>query len=314
MSLEEDVPAGAALAGGRVGRPGPRRPAWGPPIALILPSFLLALFIIAYPVAQLAQIATHQVNRFGQLRNFIGVENFTHVLADPLFAGSTLRTLIWTVGVVTGTISISGPVALILNRPFIGRGVARLIIMLPWAVSLTMTAVVWRWALNGQSGLLNVTLQELGLIREPIVWLGSAELAFAMEIIIGILVSIPFCTSVFLGGLASIQVDIYEAAALEGASAFTQFRTLTLPLMRPFITIAVVLNIIYVFNSFPIIWVLTQGGPANGTDILVTYLYKLAFVFGRLGDAAAVSLIMFAALLVFTGIYLRLVGKRMQDD
>ena len=128
----------------------------------------------------------------------------------------------------------------------------------------------------------------------------SLDLAFATEIVIGILVSIPFCTSIFLGGLASIPGDIYEAAALEGAGGWTQFRTLTLPLMRPFITIALILNIIYVFNSFPIIWVMTQGGPANGTDILVTYLYKLAFVFGRLGDAAAVSLLMFGALLILT--------------
>jgi multiple sugar transport system permease protein len=293
---------------------GPRAPAWLLPIALILPSFVLGLFIIAYPLFQLSEISLHQVNRFGQLRDFSGFDNFAHVLADPLFASSAVRTLVWTVGVVCGTIGLSGPVALILNRPFIGRGLARVIIMLPWAVSLTMTAIVWRWALNGQSGLVNVTLQELGLITEPIVWLGSANLAFATEIVIGVLVSIPFCTSVFLGGLASIPTDIYEAAALEGAGAWEQFRSLTLPLMRPFITIALVLNIIYVFNSFPIIWVMTQGGPANATDILVTYLYKLAFVFGRMGDAAAVSLLMFAALLVFTLIYLRLIVKRSHDQ
>ena len=293
---------------------GPRAPAWLLPIGLILPSFVLGLFIIAYPLFQLSEISLHQVNRFGQLRDFSGFDNFAHVLADPLFASSAVRTLVWTVGVVCGTIGLSGPVALILSRPFIGRGVARVIIMLPWAVSLTMTAIVWRWALNGQSGLVNVTLQELGLITEPIVWLGSANLAFATEIVIGVLVSIPFCTSVFLGGLASIPTDIYEAAALEGAGAWEQFRSLTLPLMRPFITIALVLNIIYVFNSFPIIWVMTQGGPANATDILVTYLYKLAFVFGRMGDAAAVSLLMFAALLVFTLIYLRLIVKRSHDQ
>jgi multiple sugar transport system permease protein len=293
---------------------GPRPPAWLVPIALILPSFVLGVFIIAYPLFQLGEISVHQVNRFGQLRGFIGFDNFAHVLADPLFAGSAVRTLVWTVGVVFGTIGLSGPVALILSRPFIGRGLARVIIMLPWAVSLTMTAIVWRWALNGQSGLVNVTLQELGIIKDPIVWLGSANLAFATEIVIGVLVSIPFCTSVFLGGLASIPTDIYEAAALEGASAWEQFKSLTLPLMRPFITIALVLNIIYVFNSFPIIWVMTQGGPANATDILVTYLYKLAFVFGRMGDAAAVSLLMFAALFVFTLIYLRLIMKRSHDE
>ena len=312
MSLDESSATALALPSRRVRRV--PQPAWVPPVTLILPSFLLALLIIAYPLVQLSQLATHDVNRFGVMRGFTGVQSFAHVLGDPLFAQSAWRTLIWTAGVVGGTMALSGPAALILHRDFIGRGVARVIVMLPWAVSLTMSAVVWRWALNGQSGLVNVTLQELHLIQEPIVWLGSAPLAFATEIVIGVLVSIPFCTSIFLGGLASISDDLYEAAALEGAGTWTQFRTLTLPLMRPFITIALILNIIYVFNSFPIIWVMTQGGPANGTDILVTYLYKLAFVFGRLGDAAAVSLLMFGALLVFTLIYLRLIAKRAHAD
>ncbi len=313
MSIGGETPAtllGAAKPRGRR----IRQPAWAPPIALIAPSFLLAFLIIAYPIIQLSELATHQVNRFGTMRGFSGWESFAHVLSDPLFAGAAWRTFIWTVGVVGGTMALSGPAALILNRSFYGRGLARLLIMLPWAVSLTMSAIVWRWALNGQSGLVNVTLQDLGIIRQPIVWLGSANLAFATEIVIGVLVSIPFCSSVFLGGLSSIPTDIYEAAAIEGASSWTQFRTLTLPMMRPFITIALILNIIYVFNSFPIIWVMTQGGPANGTDILVTYLYKLAFVFGRLGDAAAVSLLMFGTLLVFTFIYLRLIARTRHED
>ena len=311
MSIGEE--GSAALVLPRSRSRGHRRLAWALPVAMITPSFLLAVSIIAYPLVQLSELATHQVNRFGQLRGFVGVENFAHVLGDPLFASSAWRTLLWTAGIVVGTIGLSGPVALILNRDFYGRGLARVIVMLPWAVSLTMTAIVWRWALNGQSGLVNVTLQDLGVIREPIVWLASADLAFPTEIVIGILVSIPFCTSVFLGGLASIPPDIYEAAALEGAGAWSQFRTLTLPLMRPFITITFVLNVIYVFNSFPIIWVMTQGGPANGTDILVTYLYKLAFVFGRLGDAAAVSLLMFGTLLVLTLIYLGLISRRAHE-
>ena len=121
----------------------------------------------------------------------------------------------------------------------------------------------------------------------------------------GILVSIPFTTTIFLGGLSSMPGDIYEAARIDGASAWQQFRYITLPLLRPFINIAIVLNVIYVFNSFPIIWVMTQGGPGNWTDILVTYLYKLAFRLGKLGEAAAISLVMFGMLLCFTIIYLR---------
>jgi multiple sugar transport system permease protein len=273
------------------------------PLWMIGPSLLLTLFIIGYPVYDLINASIHEVNRFGQLRGFIGVGSFAKLFADPLFWGSLGRTLIWTAGVVLGTIAISVPVSLILNDDFAGRGLARVIVMLPWAISLTMTAIVWRWTLNGQAGMLNATLFQLGLLDQPFEWLATARTAFPMEIAIGILVSIPFTTTVFLGGLSSVPEDIYEAARIDGATAWQRFRHLTLPLLRPFINIALVLNIIYVFNSFPIIWVLTQGGPANSTDILVTYLYKLAFRFGRLGEASAVSLVMFAVLLAFTLVY-----------
>ena len=273
------------------------------PLWMIGPSLVLTLFIIGYPVYDLINASIHEVNRFGQLRGFVGLEHFSNLFADPLFRGALWNTLIWTVGVVLGTILISVPVALILNDDFAGRGIARVIVMLPWAISLTMTAVVWRWTLNGQAGMLNATLFQLGLLDGPVEWLARAETAFPIEIGIGILVSIPFTTTVFLGGLSSMPEDIYEAARIDGATAWQRFRHLTLPLLRPFINIALVLNIIYVFNSFPIIWVLTQGGPANQTDILVTYLYKLAFRFGRLGEASAVSLVMFAVLLAFTVVY-----------
>jgi multiple sugar transport system permease protein len=276
------------------------------PYLLTLPSLFLAAVVIFWPVWDLIQISMHDVNRFGQLRGFNGFANFSALVEDPDFIAALWRTGLWTVAVVGGALLLSMPVALILNTDFYGRGIARVIIMLPWAVSLTMTAVVWRWALNGESGMLNSALMGLGIISQNIQWLASATTAFPMQIAIGILVTVPFTTTIFLGGLSSIPDDLYEAAALEGASPFQQFREITFPLLKPFINIAIVLNTIYVFNSFPIIWVMTQGGPANSTDILVTHLYKLAFRIGKLGEASAVSLVMFVILLIFTMIYVRL--------
>ena len=274
--------------------------------ALILPSFLLAAFVILWPLKEIVTLALHDVNRFGMLRAFSGLANFRSLFADPDFLAALGRTLVWTVAVVGGTLIVSVPVALILNDDFYGRSLARVVVMLPWAVSLTMTAIVWRWALSGESGMLNSGLRGLGIIDTNIQWLAEASTAFPMQILIGILVSIPFTTTIFLGGLASVPDELYDAAAIEGAGRWDQFRHITLPLLRPFINIAFVLNTIYVFNSFPIIWATTQGGPANSTDILVTYLYKAGFRLGKLGEAAAVSLIMFGLLLVFTLIYLRL--------
>jgi multiple sugar transport system permease protein len=276
------------------------------PYLLVLPSLVLAAAVIFWPAGVLIEIATHDVNRFGQLGKYNDFANFRAVFADPEFAAALIRTGIWTVGVVGGALLVSIPVALILNEDFYGRDIARVIVMLPWAVSLTMTAVIWRWALNGESGMLNSALRGLGVITQNIQWLAQAETAFPMQIAVGILVTIPFTTTIFLGGLSAIPPDLYEASALEGAGRWQQFRLITLPLLKPFINIALVLNTIYVFNSFPIIWVTTQGGPANSTDILVTHLYKLAFRLGKLGDASAVSLVMLAILLVFTIIYVRL--------
>ena len=283
------------------------------PILMILPSLILAILVIGYPVVDLAFTSMQEVSRFGQLRGFIGFDNYAEVFSDPLFYSSLWRTLIWTVAVVGGTLVISLPIAIILNDDFYGRGLARVIIMLPWAISLTMTAVVWRWALNGRSGLLNATLMDLHIIVEPIEWLATAPLAFTIEILIGILVSIPFTTTIFLGGLTSLPQDSYEAAVVDGATPWDQFVFITLPLMKPFINIAIILNVIYVFNSLPIIWVMTEGGPANGTDILVTYLYKLAFRFGQLGKASAISLIMFGALFAFTIAYVVIVMRQEKD-
>jgi multiple sugar transport system permease protein len=280
-----------------------------PPWLLIVPGFALALFIISYPFANIVYQSVHEVSRFGVVRGFTGLGNFHQIFADPVFIGALERTAIWTISVVGGTICASVPVALILNQDFYGRGIARTITMLPWSVSLTMTAIVWRWAFNDEFGMVNLGLQQLGLINAPVHWLADPALAFPVEIVVAILVSIPFTVTIFLGGLSSVPTDIYEAARIEGASAWQQFRRLTLPMLRPFINIALILNVIYVFNSFPIIWVMTQGGPANGTHILVTYLYELGFRLGRPGEAAAVSLIMLAILLAFSVAYLRLQSK-----
>ncbi len=282
------------------------------PWLLIVPSFALALFIISYPLFHIVFQSLHEISRFGVVRGFSGLANFGAVFASPVFQATVLRTLVWTLAVVGGTVAVSVPLALILNQDFYGRGLARTIIMLPWAVSLTMTAIVWRWAFNDEFGMVNLSLRALGLIDHPVQWLATADLAFPAEIMVGILVSMPFTVTIFLSGLSSLPQDIYEAARIEGASNWHQFRTLTLPTLRPFINMAIVLNVIYVFNSFPIIWVMTAGGPDNSTHILVTYLYELGFRLGRPGQAAAVSLIMLAMLLAFTFVYVRMQPKEQE--
>lgn len=279
------------------------------PYVLVLPGLLVSGLIIVWPLVQLGILSASEVNRFGQIQGFAGGANYARVFADPELYASLWRTVIWTVGVVGGTLLIALPISLALNEDFYGRGLARVLVMLPWAISLAMLAIVGRWALNGEDGTVNLILRTMGVIDVNIAWLGQARTAFPMQIILGIIATVPFTSTIFLGGLSSIPSDLYEAARIEGAGTLQIFRRITLPMMRPFINIAVILNTIYVFNSFPIIWATTQGGPVNSTDILVTYLYKLAFRFGRVGEAAVLSLIMFAIMLVFTVIYVRLATR-----
>lgn len=284
----------------------PSLPVAAVPWLLIGPSLALALLVIGYPFLEIVWLSLHHVSPFGVMHGFAGLANYLATLEDPVFLGATVRTFIWTAAVVGGTVVISLPVALVLAIDFHGRGLARILVMLPWSISLAMAAIVWLWAFNGELGMVNAILQRIGLIAAPVPWMARASTAFPVEIGVGILVSIPFTVTIFLGGLASIPGEIYEAARIDGAGAFAQFRWMTLPLLRPFVTIAVVLNMIYVFNSFPIIWVMTEGGPDNSTHILVTYLYMLAFRLGRPAPAAAVSVFMLAMVFAVTMVYLRL--------
>lgn len=269
---------------------------------MLLPSLALTLVVMGYPIYDLLMTATHRVSRFGLLQEFTGLLNFQALFEDKLFWATLWRTLVWTLGVVVGTLVASTPVALILNENFYGRSLARTLILLPWSVSLAMTAIVWRWAFNGQNGNVNATLLQLGLIKEPTEWLASATTIFPITIFIGILVSIPFTVTVLLGGLSSVPGEVYEAAKIDGSRGWHLLRSITLPLIAPFLTIATVINVINVFNSFPILWIM--GARLEGTDVLVTYLYRLAFEFGELGEAGAMSLVMFVILLAFSLSYL----------
>lgn len=280
----------------------------GPALSLLFPSLILALIVLGTPVYELINTSFHDVNKFYIVGEFVAFKNYVALFEDQYFREALVRTLWWTLAVVGGTVAISFPIAILLNQDFYGRQIARTIILLPWAISLTIMAVVWRWALNGESGLLNLTLQNMGIIHERIQWLSDASTSFPVAILVGILVSVPFTVTVLLGGLSSLPKDVYEAARIDGANMWDTFIHMTLPLMRQFISIAVVLNVIYVFNSFPIIWVLTEGGPSNSTDVLVTYLYKTtsAKFFGDPGKGAALGMIMLLILMAFSLVYARL--------
>ena len=237
--------------------------------------------------------------------------NFRAVLGSSVFRHQIIpQTLIWTAAVVIVTIVVSLFVAVVLNERLAGRRLMRALIMLPWATSLVISAAVWEFILHPTQGPLNGILTALHIVSgSGPAWLARPGLAFVCVIIVGIWVSIPFTSIVLLAGLQSIPDSIYEAALIDGAGGWRRFRTMTLPLLRPVLLVAVLLNVIYVFNSFPIIWTLTQGGPANGTHIIVTYMYQTAISQRDYGQGYAMAVLTFLFLLVFSLIYTRFHAK-----
>lgn len=269
-------------------------------LAFILPTLILVGVIVIYPIIEIVLMSFSDVNAIAQRGDLIGFTNYEILLNDPIFSSVIIQTLAWTVIVVGVTTLISLPVALALNLRFPGRRITRALLIVPWAASLMINAIIWRWILDGQYSIINATLLNLGLISQPIIWLGTEVVIWICLLTVGILVSIPFTSFAILSGLQSIPGELYEAARVDGAGFFYTLRRVTVPLLKPTLTVTTVLNVIYVFNSFPIIWVLTEGGPAYRTDILITFLYKKAFREGQSGPAAAIAVLTVVALLIFT--------------
>lgn len=263
----------------------------------------MATFIIV-PIFYVFKMSFSEISKAGKIKGFAGFDNFSTVLNSSVFGLVLKNTIVWTVAVVGLSTVLGFILALILNNNFRGRKIARAIVVFPWATTLVIQASVWNFIINTDYGTLNTLLLRLGIIKQAINWTPTAGAYFAWEIACGIFVTIPFVTFTVLSGLQSIDGSYYEAATVDGANYWQKLFKITLPLVRPSLTVSTVLNIIYVFNSFPIIWTMTKGDPANYTDTLVTYLYKLAFYNGKQGEAAAVSVIGFLILLVCASAYM----------
>lgn len=273
----------------------------------------MAIFIIV-PIFYVFKMAMSDVSKTGKIRGFAGFENFSSVLSDASFGMVMKNTLIWTIAVVGLSTILGFMLALILNNKFRGRKIARAIVVFPWATTLVIQASVWNFIINTDYGTLNTLLMRLGIIHQAINWTPTPEAYFAWEIACGIFVTIPFVTFTVLSGLQSIDQSYYEAATVDGANYWQKLFKITVPLVRPSLTVSTVLNIIYVFNSFPIIWTMTKGDPSSHTDTLVTYLYKLAFYNGRQGEAAAVSVIGFLILLICASVYMVSTLRKKEGD
>ncbi|MCI8810196.1 MAG: sugar ABC transporter permease [Oscillibacter sp.] len=274
------------------------------PYIWLLPSLVLMAVMIVIPILTVFRLSAMEISRAGIVKGFNNFANYKEILSSDIFWHTLQNTLVWTIVVVLLSTLIGFVLAMVLNQNFRGRKFVRALVIFPWATSLIIQAVIWKYIISADYGSLNVILTKLGLIDHFINWTSTAGAFFAWECWVGIFVTVPFVTFCVLSGLQSIDDTYYEAAEMDGAGFWKKLFSVTLPLVRPSLTVSTVLNIIYVFNSFPIIWTISKGDPADKTHTLVTYLYKLSFFSGKSGQAAAVSVVGFVILAICASIYM----------
>ncbi len=265
----------------------------------VMPAMIVMALVVLYPFIYNVVISFTDMNlthfkdyHFSGLRNYIGV------ITESTFWYFFFKTVLWTVLNLIFHVGIGVMLALIINENIKGKSVFRTLLILPWAVPQYITALTWRGMFNSEYGAINLLLDKLVGIQVP--WLSTEWGAFAACLITNIWLGFPFMMIIALGGLQSIPSSLYEAAEIDGASRWTQFKNITVPLLKPVMVPAITLGVIWTFNNFNVVWLVSNGGePADTTHILVSWVYKAGFTYFRMGYAAAFSMIIFGTLLIF---------------
>ena len=284
------------------------------PYLWLLPSIILIAVFVVFPIVIVFRLSFSEISKFGVTGGFNGIRNYVDAVHLPAFKTVMVNTFWWVVSVVGLSTLFGFIIALVLNQEFFGRKIARAILIFPWATSLVIQASVWNYIIKYEYGSLNNVLLNLGIIKEAVNWRSSYQMEFIWECGVGIFVTIPFVAFCVLSGLQSIDRSLYESAIVDGAGFWDQLFRITIPLVKPALSVSTVLNIIYVFNSFPIIYTMTKGAPANKTDTMITYLYMLSFYDRKKGPAIALSVIGFVILCICAGIYMITVMRKEDEQ
>lgn len=279
---------------------------------LLLPALVVLGVFMFYPIFHVFVMAFSKTNRISHVVGFAGLENFRELFENRQFWVITVRSLLWTALAVAAKTVLGMLIAVILNVRFAGRKAARLLFIVPWASAVPISAILWRWVYHPDYGLLNYTLSALRLTARPPIWLGDPVAAFAACIWVDIWIGIPFMALVFLAGMQAISEDLYESAYLDGVNWWQKFTYITLPGIRHIVLIATLLSCLWTFNDFNVIYILTRGGPAETTDILITSIYKTGFEYRLFSQASGMAVVTFLILSVLSVIYARVYFRQEQ--
>ena len=258
------------------------------PYGFILPACLTILILVVYPILYGIYISffdTNLVNKW----EFVGLRYYFQALTDTSFLHSLWMTVIFTVSVVVGHFFIGFVFASILNMDIRFRTVLRGILILPWLFPDVVIAYLFKWILNTQGGIVNELLLHFGLISDPIGWLSTSATAFPSVILVSIWKGYPLVMVQILAGIQTISTDMYEAAEIDGANLGQRFRYVTIPALKPILTTILILDTVWVFKQFTLIWLMTSGGPGSSTMVSAIEIYKNAFSYFKYGLASAQS-------------------------
>jgi len=279
---------------------------------LLVPTLALLTLFIAYPFARGVWLSlTNSV--VGVPGDFVGLRNFVKLWNDSIFRTAALNTFVYTGVTTLFKLALGLWLALLLNRHFRGKAWVRAFILLPFIIPTVLSTLAWKWMFDPTFSVFNWLFWKLSIINARINWLGDPDLAMASIMAVNVWRGVPFYAISLLAGLQTINQDLHEAAAIDGANRFQRFWYVTWPLLLPVTMVVVLFSVIQTFADFQLVYVLTGGGPANATHLFATYAYQIGIGTGLLSEGAAISLAMFPALLlivIFQLWYIRRVENR----
>lgn len=275
----------------------------------VLPALLYMMYFVGYPIIRniilsLQNVTVKTLN--APVKELIGLNNYLELFRDKIMINSLINTLVFTVACLIVQFIIGFALALFLSRKFASAKMVRGLLMIPWMIPITVTALIFKFIFSTNVGILNQSLMLLKLISAPVDWLTSPGTAMFALIFANVWIGIPFNMILLSTGLTIIPTELYESASIDGANRIQSFIRITFPLLKPTIESVLVLGFIYTFKVFDLVYVMTGGGPVNSTHMLSTYAYKLSFGIFQYSKGAAVANIMFVVLLIVSLFYLKL--------
>lgn len=281
-----------------------------------LPAFVYMLIFVGYPICSNIVLSLQNVtvkNLAHGAREFVFFQNYLQLFQDEVFKKALVNTLVFTIGCLILQFLIGFALAVFFNKNFSFAKPVRGLLMMPWMIPMTVTALIFKFMFSTDVGIVNFFLRSLGIISENVEWLTDPKTAMFVVIIANVWIGIPFNTILISTGLTTIPQDLYESASIDGANGIQKFFKITIPLLRPTIESVLVLGFIYTFKVYDLVYVMTSGGPVNSTQLLSTYSYKLSFEMFNYSMGSAVANVLLLILLLVGILYLKITMKGEED-